>query len=191
MADEEDGFLSDLFGALSKREKQKIVRRMKRGKVEASQRGQWVEAVTIPFGYGYDRDAKRLVVNDEQADIVRRMYEWCAERGNGFSKIAQRLKAMGVQTHRSGTNWSIPTVDRMLRNRIYVGEGRFKDVTVPVPPTVSQELYDRAQAQRTVSLKRSPWNSKHVYLLTGLLTCAECGSRFRGRGRPGGNGAYR
>ena len=191
LADEEDDFLSDLFGALSKREKQKIVRRMKRGKVEASLRGQWVQAVTIPFGYDDDREAKRLVINEQQAAVVRRVFEWYAEGGMGFSKIAQRLKAMGIQTHRSGTNWSIPTVDRMLRNRLYVGEGRFKDVTVRVPPIVPQELYDRAYAQRATNLKRSPRNSKYVYLLTGLLTCAQCGSRFRGRGRPGGNGAYR
>ncbi len=191
LADEEDDFLSDLFGALSKREKQKIVRRMKRGKVEAARSGQWVPVVSVPFGYDYDGEAKRLRINEEEAEIIQQMYEWYAEGGNGFAKIAQRLSAMGVHTRRSGTKWSSPTVDQMLRNRAYVGEGRFGDVTVRVPPIVTEELYARAQTQRSVNLKRSRRNSKYVYLLTGLLTCAECDSRFRGRGRYGRNGAHR
>jgi len=67
--DLEDDFLSDLFGALSKREKQKILARAERGRQEKLKQGGHI-GCGIPYGYDYDNNSHLFVINKEEAECV-------------------------------------------------------------------------------------------------------------------------
>ncbi|MCL2285028.1 MAG: recombinase family protein [Firmicutes bacterium] len=97
-------------------------------------KGEYVSNYT-PIGYLKDPTNKnRLVVEEEGAAIVRRIYEMCAN-GNGSKKIAKVLNAEGVlspinyrRLHRGhdvdikGNFWHVESVAHVLRNRIYTGD---------------------------------------------------------------------
>ncbi|MEM7130242.1 MAG: recombinase family protein [Chloroflexota bacterium] len=53
-------------------------------------------------------------------------------------------------------------------------------IIVPVPPLVSEELWEAANAMMDKNAKMSSRNSKLKYLLTGLTECAECGYAYSG-----------
>lgn len=74
------------------------------------------------------RPRKRLVIDEQQAAIVRRIF---AAYGEGYSlpRIAHRLNAEGVAPPLHGTRhgqirkaWSTSSIHAMLRNRRYFGE---------------------------------------------------------------------
>ena len=54
-------------------------------------------------------------------------------------------------------------------------------ILVPVPPLVSEELWDAANAMLEKNSQMATRNAKSRYLLTGLVKCAECGYAYYGR----------
>ena len=96
--------------------------------------GKWVGGRT-PFGYIQDPDDKNhLVVNVEQAVVVKRIFNMCLE-GLSFFKIAKQLTNEGVKTPaqyysfewKSNYNlkygeWHSKTIRDILTNRMYIGD---------------------------------------------------------------------
>lgn len=96
--------------------------------------GKWVGGRT-PFGYDQDKDDKNhLVINEEQASIVKRIFNMCMS-GLSFFKIAKQLTNEGVKTPaqyysfewKSNYNlkygeWHSKTIRDILTNRMYIGD---------------------------------------------------------------------
>ena len=88
-----------------------------------------------PFGYDQDPDDKNhLVVNEEQALVVKRIFDMCLD-GLSFFKIAKRLTNEGVKTPagyysfewKSNYNlkygeWHSKTIRDILTNQMYIGD---------------------------------------------------------------------
>ena len=80
--------------------------------------------VSVPFGHflGYKRGPNgELVIDEEQAKIVRNIYEWFLE-GLTPHAIAKKLTDMGVPTPRHGTKWWQGTIRSILTNEKYKGD---------------------------------------------------------------------
>lgn len=80
--------------------------------------------VTIPFNrfLGYDRGANgELVVNPEQAKIVRNIYDLFLQ-GLTYHGIAQKLTNDGIKTPGGKDKWSTSTVKSILNNEKYKGD---------------------------------------------------------------------
>ena len=93
-----------------------------RDKFAASRaRGMWMGG-RVPLGYNVlDR---KLVVNEAEATVVRRVFEGFAEFGSG-TKVAKQLQAEGW-TSKSGRPLNKGDVYKLLNNRTYVGESAHK-----------------------------------------------------------------
>lgn len=104
-----------------------------------------------PFGYQKDpADRHRLVVDEDQAEIVRKIFDWY-EDGMSASSIAKRLNAMQIMTPgdfkiRDGCKsfithdrnssklhaWTTTTIATILKNEVYIGnmvQGKHKSVS--------------------------------------------------------------
>jgi len=135
--DDEDDFLSDLFGALAKREKKKLLKRTKRGALEAVRQGKYI-GNHFRIGYRYDKETQKLVVVPEEAEVVKLIYKLCNEDNMGSTTIADYLNKKGVPTplefaKRKGVfkslsgkfqigEWTGGVVWRILTNTVYYGE---------------------------------------------------------------------
>lgn len=96
--------------------------------------GKWVGGRT-PFGYDQNpEDKNHLVINEEQALIVRRIFDMCLE-GSSFFKIAKQLTNERIKTPAQHYNfkwksnynlkygeWNPKTVKDILTNRMYIGD---------------------------------------------------------------------
>jgi hypothetical protein len=196
-----------MSGVFAEMERAMFTERSKRGKDTLARQGRIFTGNYVPYGYNYDNG--RLLVNEEEAMWVRRMYEWSAEGMSSYG-IARKLTEIGVKPKRGGTFWHKNSVRDMLRSTTYRGEWRFgKKVTVepkkprkavrrkpnsswaardasevisvPCPAIVTPELWQKAQ-QRLDEGKRKTRPAKFRYLLSGRVRCACCGRAYAGSG---------
>ncbi len=80
---------------------------------------------------GFDKDSEgRLVVNEEEAKLVRRIFREFLE-GFSCSTIAARLNEEGIPGARGEPKWISPTIEGMLKNEKYMGDSLLqKHVTI-------------------------------------------------------------
>ncbi|MCX5658041.1 MAG: recombinase family protein, partial [Candidatus Omnitrophica bacterium] len=210
LSDDEDDFLSDLFGALAKREKKKLLKRMKRGSLEAVTKGVYIGS-HFRLGYKYDKTTKKLVIVLEEAEVIKKIFELCNEQNFGTVAIAGYLNQNKISTplefaEKKGSykgkgfkigSWTGGVVWRILTNSIYYGVYNYNKVehkngkTIgkrpesewikqAVEPIITFDEFQRAQENIKSRAKWSDRNTKNEYLLSGLLYCAECESKLQG-----------
>ena len=97
-----------------------------RGK-EISLRAGWHINGVIPYGYerewAYEGKRKRptLAIVEDEAKIVRMVFDWYANEGIGATKICQNLNAMGIRARKGGL-WKKSTIVHMIKNEHYIGK---------------------------------------------------------------------
>ena len=147
---------------------------------------------------GYDMVDGKLVINEKEAVIVRRIFELYLQ-GNSFISICHILENEGY-TPMHGGRWSKSTIMGMLRNEKYCGDSLMQKTysTMKVQkynygelpkyyvqddhePIVSREDYQKAQEMMVArSNKYRPMGSPTaLYPLSGKLICGECGTSFK------------
>ena len=73
------------------------------------------------YGYNYNLETKEITINEEEANIVRYMFERYVE-GVGSSTIAKELTAKGIKTPKHRDKWCESTVRGILKNEKYIGD---------------------------------------------------------------------
>ncbi len=163
-----------------------------------------------PYGYKTDGN-KRLVIDEEQAKWVRKMFEW-HKKGMGVTSIATKLMDMGVPTMyspdhvRFSKKWDRTTVYGILKNKLYYGIRTHNDwktvnkkrelvstreIEVPELAIIDESTFNESlyafEELKSYTGKRT-W---HKYLLADLMHCGNCGSRYVGRADNRNNDVYR
>jgi hypothetical protein len=138
----------------------------------------WMGGV-VPLGY--DVKDRKLVVNEQEAEQVRQIFERYLALGTvvalqeelAASGVVSKLRtpARGRQT--GGTNFKHGALCHLIQNRTYVGEVHHRGQHYPGehPPIVDTELFERAQRQHAENqiVRKSGSNINDPSLLTGLL----------------------
>ena len=122
-----------------------------RDKVAASRaRGIWMGGF-VPLGY--DAKDRKLLVNEAEAALVRRIFEGFVETESG-TKLVQALRAEGATTKR-GRAFTKSDVYRVLSNRTYLGEAMHKGKSHPGEHAaiVPRPMWDAAHALLAISPK--------------------------------------
>lgn len=95
--------------SLSENSKWSIRQRFKRGTYKLSY---------PPYGYDYINE--QVVVNEEQAQVVKRIFNSVLE-GMGTERIARQLNKERIPTKRNG-NWTGTTIRGIVKNEKYTGD---------------------------------------------------------------------
>jgi DNA invertase Pin-like site-specific DNA recombinase len=140
-----------------------------RDKVAASKaRGMWMGG-KVPLGY--DVVARKLIVNEDEAPRVRRVFELFVETGSGV-ETARRVQAEGVAS-KTGRPLDKGDVYKFLNLRTYIGDVTHKGNVYrgEHEAIVPSDLWDRAHAILQVSPRtRAAQNRQPApALLKGLI----------------------
>lgn len=113
---------------MSRREYKMIKKRMERGRRQAVVEGNYMGSYR-PYGYDIlkTKTGRTLIANEEEAPIVRNIFEWTVRENMTPGKIARRLDAMGVPTYSGDAEWSLATIKTILTNPTYTGKVRWND----------------------------------------------------------------
>ena len=99
---------------------------LQRGKEVSLRSGYYVNAV-IPYGYQREwitenkKERPTLAINEEEAKIVRLIFDWYVNEELGATKICQQLNAMGIKAKKGGP-WKKSTITNILKNEHYIGK---------------------------------------------------------------------
>ena len=193
-------FVLTIFGALAQEESANTSKRVKFGKKMNAEKGRVPNIV-----YGYDKtigDYFNLAINEEEAAVVRQIYEWYIKDGYGAAKISIFLNERGLRTKRN-CQWSQNGVCRILTNELYTGkiingkqevtdfltgqradkdETEWMVVERPDLRIIEPEVFEQAQQimqSRGKAFKVDKERQSNKYLFSTLIKCKECGWSFR------------
>lgn len=194
-------FILTILGAMAQQESANMSKRVKFGKDITAQKGRVPNIV-----FGYDKMPNEryvLKINEEEAKIVKEVFESYVYKGWGTTKIAWNLNDRGIGTKRDNAKWVQNGIVRMLKNPIYTGRivnkksevtdfitGARKElpeedwiiVERPEMRIISDELFNRAQeilAERSTEFKLNNKREKIEYVFSTLIYCKHCGYSFR------------
>lgn len=139
-----------------------------------------------PLGYDADHKERRLLVNEAEAALVRRIFDRYLATGSTLT-VATELTDQGHTTKswttkagklHGGQVWDKSLVYKILCNRTYLGQvvHQEKVYAGEHAALITQETWDAVQARLAVNLvaRHNTKAPKDPVLLQGLLTCAGC-----------------
>ena len=107
-----------IMATLAQEESRKVSERVKAGQHVSREKGTLYGSGNI---LGYDRVGDTYVINEDQAETVRMIFDMYLNEGLGTGKIARRLTELG-RLNASGLNkWSHGVISRILNNQTYMG----------------------------------------------------------------------
>lgn len=199
--------LLTILSSVAQQEVENISANAKKGLKMKMQRGELVGFQGC-LGYDYDRETKSISINEEEAKIVRYIFERYNE-GIGCYVIAQELEKLGYKTKRGNPKWAESTVMGILKNEKYKGDIRLgKTFTVdpiskrrlenfgeedqfyirePHKGIIDEELFESTQQiinrrrrnKKIFDGKRETFTRK--YSFSCMLECGFCGGHLTRR----------
>ena len=153
--------------------------------------------------WGYRKDGGKLVIDEGQAELVRAIFKMYATQGMGIRAICNWLNDNGHKNSK-GNPFSFSTIRGILVNPKYKGyycgnkthkyDYRLDDVKYldesewvmykdeeNVPPIVSEELWDKANAilkKRSANKLEDKTSYQNKYAYSGKIICGEHGVAY-------------
>ena len=116
--DPNDRLIAGIIELLDEWERLSIALKLARGRTVKAKGGDKPAGV-CPYGYQYTDDKKAVIIDENEAALVRFMYTE-GQKGRSLAQIADALNEQGVTT-RQGKQWSRGGVQVILRNPFYTG----------------------------------------------------------------------
>jgi len=195
-------FILTVYGAIAQEESAGLSKKVKFGKNITAKKGR---VPNIVFGYNkLEKEKYNLEINEEEANIVREMYDMYVNKRYGCAKIAKILNERGIRTKRDQSHFCGTAVSRTLKHRIYIGQvvnkqsevvdfltGQRRDIPEEEQIVVINEnlriipddLYYKAQKimEENTSKYLEPMlkaGNSSKYLYSTLIKCEHCGYSF-------------
>lgn len=142
---------------------------------------------------GYKIINKNYVIDEEEASIVRKIFEWYID-GKGVLEIASKLNLEGYKTKKRkpfGKN----SVYDIISNERYTGTYIFNKgskhnhdkptsdeirIENGIPAIISKETYTKAMSLRNTNKRTNFKKNSNIYILSGLIYCGKCGGKYTG-----------
>lgn len=193
--------LISVLSAVAEIERENIIEQTMNGRKEKARQGGW-NGGFAPYGY-YLKD-KMLFIQQEEAEVIRLIYNKFANTTKGYGGVAQYLNLQGIKKvqRQNGTlkEWSGHFVRIILDNPVYCGKIAFgRRAREKVKGTKNQyrqawqEDYILADGQHDAIINEELWSKvrkkrietgvkqpskvgkDRAHLLTGILKCPACG----------------
>ena len=162
--------LESLLEGMAEYYSAELSQKVKRGMNETRLKGNFTGGTII---YGYNVENHKVVINEEQAEVVRFIYEQYA-LGVYVKDIIQKLNEKHI--YNRGKPFARNTIYNILKNEKYSGIYRHNNEVFEnmYPRIVSQEIYDKVR-KKTSQNHYGKRSIEVVYLLRNKLKCGYCG----------------
>ncbi len=182
-----------ILGSIGEFERNTIVENVKLGLRQRLSMGKTIGRIA----YGYKSVNKELQVVEEEAHVVKRIFEIASTMPHaGYKKIAFMLNSEGCRTRRHKP-WAGDTVEDILKNPVYIGKLRYDarhnikgenyfEVDGRHRPIIDDNTFYMVQ-EKLENIPECVRNIKsgNDYFLVGLLRCPHCGGSMVRRGSRG------
>ena len=197
-----------VLSAVAEIERENILVQTMEGRKQKAREGKW-NGGPAPLGYDIDKENSSLVVNPEEAEIVKIIFQKFAYENMGMVAISNYLNKRGYEKKKSRPKelnyFSRGLIKNVLDNPVYIGKIAYgKSTTEKIKGTrdeyhrvkagdylladgkheaiIDEELWEIVQDKRKeTGVKWIKTHSlEHEHILTGLLKCPVCGVGMSG-----------
>jgi site-specific DNA recombinase len=173
----------------------------RRGRIE---RGSAAMGGSDRYGWKRIRLENKMLIyehDEQEAQVIQNVFHWFTRDRVGVAEIQRRLRGtptpkesrdrtkhekMDIVKKRGYGEWATSTIYIILRDPTYyqgyvewyTDSEEYEPVQVPIPPIISEKAWLEAQELLNDGKRASKRNSKHDFLMRGLLTCS-CGASIR------------
>ena len=193
--------LTAVFAAMSQKESENISAHMRWSYQTRMKRGTYLPA-SVPFGYVIRN--KKIVIDEEQAEIVRTIFRRYLA-GESLERIAEQLnqERVPVQTSQDDRQWGHTTISYILSNERYIGDSLWQKTyateTLPArkvinhgereqyyaegthPPIIDRETFFVAQELRNKRFETRTVKPPHESPFKQKIFCGVCGTIYMRR----------
>ena len=190
-----------IMASLAQDESRRISERTKFGFARSIERGRVLGNNAI---WGYQKNKCKLEINDEEARIIKRIYEIYATGKIGIRKIGQELAKEGILT-RKGEVFAYSTIkyiltnpkykgfysankskviDFMTKQRVYLDKEEFVEYKTTddiVPQIIDEKIWERCNSilnERSERAKSETKGYNNKYKYSGKIFCKKDGKTF-------------
>jgi site-specific DNA recombinase len=125
----ESSLMLQMQGMIAEYERAKIIERNRRGKIHAAKRGSVSAIGNAPYGYRLtkhtDTSKAMLEIHEQEAAIVRQMFEGIGRDRLTLSEVCRRLNQAHILTQKGKSYWKRAVIAQMLKNPVYKGQAAF------------------------------------------------------------------
>ncbi len=140
--------------------------------------GEWTGKA--PIGYKNiqdDKGNKDIVLDEERAHLVRRIFELYATGNYSIKKVQEQITKDGLLSTQEEKPLALSMVEYILKNPFYHGMARSTRETYEHKylPLITKQLFDQCQQVLQSWGKKQFQYAAKPYIFRGLLRCARCG----------------
>lgn len=147
-------------------ESKKLADRIKYTQIEKAHAGEWNQASSIPYGYKYNSDTKKLEVDSHTSQIIKLIFNLYVE-GNGMNRIAHYLNGENpngnIYPSPRGKRWSEYTIGFILKNAVYTGSIIYNRRSKKERPYKQPELIGKSEDDIYIG---NDYNEKEKWIIT-------------------------
>lgn len=190
--------LLSIMASIGSVERRTTMERSIRGLRNASLEGHWLGGRNLPYGYKREEGGKMLVVDEEEAEIVRGIFsDYLSGKGSytitqelnkkkiptrfnkAYAGREKKLKTKSFDKSAEDFKWATATIYHILSNPIYIGKKGFKEELFEAPIIIPQKDFISTQTILKGNNKKKDTHTKHFHLLGGVkMKCGECGKNY-------------
>jgi len=176
-----------IIGIFAEFERENIAERITLGRERKVNEGYTLCSHTASYGYDRPSGEKVQTIIENEAEIVREIFDLFVNQGKTFSKIALNLNTRRVPT-KLDKKWTTTGIMNVLKNNNYVGEVRYNYEDKEKAYTtkgqheqiVTKELFEKAQHRlkktKRITIRKEPREENYF---AGFLICAKCGWKLK------------
>ena len=157
---------------------------------------------------GQRRKIKKIDIDEERRGVIEDIFRWY-RNGYSVGKIADLLNSTnvpttngyrastpekfghrqkykgkdGIERERRNSKWNGSLVSQILSNTWYKGIRKYRGKTLTHNAIISVEEWDEVAAireERKLSFRSKKEATKHIFLLSDLFYCGQCGRKMYG-----------
>lgn len=192
--------LISVLSAVAEIERVNIIEQTMNGRKEKARQGKWNGGFAP---YGYDLVNGELKIAEDEAPVIKQIFDLYANTNKGINGVAKELSIQGIRKkvrHNGKLDyWTSHSLKSILDNPVYVGKiayGRRSKEKIKgthpyhiVPqndyiitdglhePIITEDIWEKTVAKRKKSGVPcvSSIGHRRTHLLTGILKCPVCG----------------
>lgn len=151
-----------------------------------------------PAPLGYKRENKKLIIDETTKNVVYRIFEMYLE-GKSYYTIANIFNDEKV-LYPQRKHWKDNTIEKMINNRIYVGDyevhkaqnekdGKESEIYYDVvEPIITRAMWEDVQRQKEINQRA--YSRTRIYTFLQKLLCPNCSTIMTCKGAGGKKSKY-
>ena len=172
-----------ILAAFAQLEREMITERMSMGMDARVKEGKWRGGGQVPFGYRYDKQSDKLVIDEFEAMIVKNLFKEYTS-GKSMYSIAADMQEKGHTLQNKKVDKR--NLRYILHNKTYCGYLRYQGGWIKGlhDAIIDEDTYDKAQVLLDETRRRfeeAGYKTGIDAMSTnfgGLIYCARCGARY-------------